>query len=60
MACLRPAKGAQTPSIHPFTPLENKLPTTPVSCVKKLVNESLSPGQDSNLGSTPFITVRRY
>lgn len=60
LACLRPAKGAQSPSVLPFTSLENKLSTTPVSCAKKLVNDSLSPSLDSNLDSTPYITLRRY
>ncbi|XP_021752332.1 kinesin-like protein KIN-10A [Chenopodium quinoa] len=60
LACLRPAKGAQSPNVVPFTPLENKLYTTPVSCAKKLVHDSLSPSLDSSLGSTPYITLRRF
>ncbi|KAH9611572.1 hypothetical protein KSS87_010338 [Heliosperma pusillum] len=62
LACLRPVKGGQFPSLLPFTPLENKLqlPATPLSCLKKVNhNEGLSPCLDSNLGSTPYITVRR-
>ncbi|KNA24113.1 hypothetical protein SOVF_018770 [Spinacia oleracea] len=64
LACLRPAKGAQSPSVVPFTSLENRLhtttTTTPVSCAKKIVNDCLSPSIDSDLGSTPYITHRRY
>ncbi|KMT16586.1 hypothetical protein BVRB_3g048740 [Beta vulgaris subsp. vulgaris] len=60
LACLRPAKGVQSPSVVPFTSLENKIPATPVSCVKKIVNDSFSPSLDSNLGSTPYVTLRRF
>ncbi|KAK9672911.1 hypothetical protein RND81_12G134100 [Saponaria officinalis] len=59
LACLRPLKGGQCPSHLPFTSLENKLPTTPLSCLKKVHDDNLSPCLDSNLGSTPYITVRR-
>ncbi|XP_074319505.1 kinesin-like protein KIN-10A [Silene latifolia] len=62
LACLRPLKGGQCPSLLPFTSLENKLqlPATPLSCLKKVShNEDLSPCLVSNLGSTPYITVRR-
>ncbi|KAL2921297.1 Kinesin-like protein KIN-10A [Bienertia sinuspersici] len=58
LACLRLAKGGQCPNVRPFTSLENKLPATPVSCAKKMVNDSVSPSLD--LGSTPYITLRRY
>ncbi|GMH19927.1 hypothetical protein Nepgr_021768 [Nepenthes gracilis] len=52
LACLRAEKSCQSPSQEvPFSPLENKLPVTPVSFPSKL---------DSNLGSTPYITLRRY
>ncbi|KAL9225175.1 hypothetical protein vseg_001126 [Gypsophila vaccaria] len=59
LACLRPVKGGQCPSHLPFTPLENKLPMTPLSSLKKVHDDNLSPCLDSNLGSTPYITVRR-
>ncbi|GAB2265935.1 hypothetical protein Dimus_000968 [Dionaea muscipula] len=51
LACLRASRGTQSPCYLPLSPLENKLPVTPVSFPAKLV--------DSNLGSTPYITLRR-
>ncbi|KAM5553215.1 kinesin-like protein KIN-10A [Rosa sericea] len=61
LACLRPLKGTQGMQCSPIqqlplTPLplsslENRLPVTPTTC--------LTPKVAPNLGSTPFITVRR-
>ncbi len=62
LACLRPLKGTQ--GMHsspiqqlPLTPLplsslENRLPVTPTTTC-------FTPKVEPNLGSTPFITVRR-
>ncbi|KAL6185139.1 hypothetical protein ACLB2K_041274 [Fragaria x ananassa] len=62
LACLRPLKGTQ--GMHspiqqlPLTPLplsslENRLPVTPTTTC-------FTPKVEPNLGSTPFITVRRF
>ncbi|KAL0392705.1 UNVERIFIED_CONTAM: Kinesin-like protein KIN-10A [Sesamum radiatum] len=60
LACLRPVKAIQRPNHQPFTPLENKLPTTPNSHFTKNGDDCFSPEIAPHLSSTPFITVRRY
>ncbi|KAL0366894.1 UNVERIFIED_CONTAM: Kinesin-like protein KIN-10A [Sesamum radiatum] len=60
LACLRPVKAIQRPNHQPFSPLENKLPTTPNSNFTKKGVECFSPEIPPHLSSTPYITVRRY
>ncbi|KAL8486671.1 hypothetical protein ACS0TY_023385 [Phlomoides rotata] len=60
LACLRPVMPVQWPNRQPFSPLENKVPTTPISqCIKK-VDDGCSPELAPHLSTTPFITVRRH
>ncbi|KAJ6981505.1 hypothetical protein NC653_024794 [Populus alba x Populus x berolinensis] len=64
LACLRPAKGTQDsnhlPSTPlPLTPLENKLPLTPMPCLSHQVSD-LSPKLAAHLNSTPFATLQRH
>ncbi|KAL9353025.1 hypothetical protein Peur_055705 [Populus x canadensis] len=64
LACLRPAKGTQDsnqlPSTPlPLTPLENKLPLTPMPCMSHQVSD-LSPKLAAHLNSTPFATLQRH
>ncbi|XVF28570.1 hypothetical protein REPUB_Repub15cG0041300 [Reevesia pubescens] len=63
LACLRPAKGLQITnhlplSPLPLTPLENKLPLTPITRFSHQ-GDDLSPKLSPHLSSTPFFTVRR-
>lgn len=60
LACLRPVKAIQWPGRQPFSPLENKVATTPISHLTKKVDECFSPEIAPHLSSTPFITVRRH
>ncbi|KAK6145929.1 hypothetical protein DH2020_019798 [Rehmannia glutinosa] len=60
LACLRPVRPIQWPNRQPFSPLENKLATTPNSHFKKKGDDCFSPDLAPHLTSTPFITVRRY
>ncbi|KAL1536153.1 kinesin-like protein KIN-10A [Salvia divinorum] len=57
LACLRPVKAVQWPARQPFSPLENK--QTPISHLRKKVDECFSPDLSPHLSSTPFITVRK-
>uniref|UniRef100_A0A7N0V9N8 Uncharacterized protein n=1 Tax=Kalanchoe fedtschenkoi TaxID=63787 RepID=A0A7N0V9N8_KALFE len=59
LACLRPLNGARLPTCLPFTPLENKLPITPVACYKQQP-DNLSPKLSENIVTTPFITTRKH
>ncbi|XP_011030468.1 PREDICTED: kinesin-like protein KIF3B isoform X3 [Populus euphratica] len=64
LACLRPAKETQDsnhlPSTPiPLTPLENKLPLTPMPCLSHKVSD-LSPKLAAHLNSTPFTTLQRH
>ncbi|XP_027116598.1 kinesin-like protein KIN-10A [Coffea arabica] len=60
LACLRPLKGTRnTPHHLPLSPLENKLPLTPISNVTKHCDYP-SPELPTHLDSTPFVTLRRY
>ncbi|KAL0433258.1 UNVERIFIED_CONTAM: Kinesin-like protein KIN-10A [Sesamum latifolium] len=60
LACLRPVKAIQRPNHQPFSPLENRLPTTPNSHFTKKGDDCFSPEIAPHLRSTPYITVRRY
>lgn len=59
LVCLRPTKAVQWIGRQPFSPLENKVATTPISLVTKKVDECFSPDIAPHLSSTPFITVRK-
>lgn len=64
LASLRPLKGMQSPSQLPLSPLplkslENRLPLTPSSCFS-VQGDCMTPKVAPNLGSTPYITVRRH
>ncbi|KAK9287853.1 hypothetical protein L1049_016295 [Liquidambar formosana] len=59
LACLRPTKGMQCPTHIPFSPLENKLPLTPMPCFAQ-PGDGFSPKVAQNLSSTPYITTRRH
>ncbi|KAM1087216.1 hypothetical protein ACFX2B_012618 [Malus domestica] len=66
LACLRPLKGMQSPSqLLPLSPLplnslENQLPLTPTSCFSVQGGDCMTPKVAPNLGSTPYITVRKH
>ncbi|CAN6551849.1 unnamed protein product [Malus baccata var. baccata] len=66
LACLRPLKGMQSPSqLLPLSPLplnslENQLPLTPTSCFSVQGGDCTTPKVAPNLGSTPYITVRKH
>ncbi|XP_057783523.1 kinesin-like protein KIN-10A [Salvia miltiorrhiza] len=59
LACLRPVKAVQWATRQPFSPIENKVATTPMAHLTKKADECLSLDVP-HLNSTPFITVRRH
>ncbi|CAN4091095.1 unnamed protein product [Withania somnifera] len=59
LAYLHPMKGTQRFNHLPFTPMENKIPSTPKSHIKE-VGTGLSPIIGEHLSRTPFVTVKRY
>ncbi|CAM8995125.1 unnamed protein product [Rhodiola kirilowii] len=60
LACLRSLNGSKPPATClPFSPLENKLPITPVSCYKQQT-DCFSPKLAENIVTTPFITTRKH
>uniref|UniRef100_A0A1J3JP91 Kinesin motor domain-containing protein n=2 Tax=Noccaea caerulescens TaxID=107243 RepID=A0A1J3JP91_NOCCA len=66
LATLRPGKSSQLQSLAPasplpLTPIENKMPFTPISrMTPKHHDDELSSPLVAHLSSTPFITVRRH